>query len=392
MRIKFPAAVATRKAGASTPEDLRGGIHAPAQARGTDAWADLEHSRFIPRLDASTVSSLNEVYRSRKPLVFDVRGVRCSLYWDFQRQAQRKERKYRFTLGQQEAYLGLDEFAESILLGGERHAGLLPRELRYLLVADALHPLVQHAEAVLGQPFEWDPPEADEERVCVCDPNRAALFRIVRHDTGASCGGFIQFSDDAALAPIGAVLGRHRAPVANASFDWLRFPLSCRVGTTRMSLREMQSIEPGDIISVDEWRSSGSGLFITAQIHGRPGAEISGVAEGTRITVQHWSENIMQSGNPHSTEAAAQPNGPAVQHERLDGLEVPLQFEIGDLSVALADLKNVQPGYVFELPQPLSRGVVRILAHGSVLGTGSLVAVGDRLGVRVSEFVAAEHE
>jgi len=41
---------------------------------------------------------------------------------------------------------------------------------------------------------------------------------------------------------------------------------------------------------------------------------------------------------------------------------------------------------VFDLEQALNRSTVRILAHGNVLGKGSLVAVGERLGVRVSDF------
>jgi type III secretion protein Q len=45
---------------------------------------------------------------------------------------------------------------------------------------------------------------------------------------------------------------------------------------------------------------------------------------------------------------------------------------------------------VFELPQPLSRSAVRIVAHGQVLGKGHLVAVGDQLGVRVSDFAPSE--
>jgi len=37
-----------------------------------------------------------------------------------------------------------------------------------------------------------------------------------------------------------------------------------------------------------------------------------------------------------------------------------------------------------------NRGPVRIVAHGNLLGKGTLVAVGDRLGVRVSEFAPGD--
>ena len=76
--------------------------------------------------------------------------------------------------------------------------------------------------------------------------------------------------------------------------------------------------------------------------------------------------------------------------DRLDALEVTLRFEVGELQLSLGELKNIRAGHVFELGQPLNRSPVRILAHGNLLGKGYLVAVGDRLGVRVSEFAPSE--
>ena len=76
--------------------------------------------------------------------------------------------------------------------------------------------------------------------------------------------------------------------------------------------------------------------------------------------------------------------------DRLEELEVSLRFEVGDVSLALADLREVRPGYVFELPQPLKQSEVRIVAGGRILGTGTLIAVGNRLGVRVSSFAAGD--
>ena len=76
--------------------------------------------------------------------------------------------------------------------------------------------------------------------------------------------------------------------------------------------------------------------------------------------------------------------------DRLDALEVALRFEVGHLTLSLGELRSIAPGHVFDLTQPLNRSPVRILAHGNVLGKGYLVAVGDRLGVRVSEFAPGE--
>jgi len=69
---------------------------------------------------------------------------------------------------------------------------------------------------------------------------------------------------------------------------------------------------------------------------------------------------------------------------------VVLRFEVGELSLTLGELKSLRPGHVFDLGQTLNRCDVRIVAHGNLLGRGYLVAVGDRLGVRVSEFAPNE--
>ena len=76
--------------------------------------------------------------------------------------------------------------------------------------------------------------------------------------------------------------------------------------------------------------------------------------------------------------------------ERLDALEVSLRFEVGELQVTLGELEQLKPGHVFDLAQPLAQSAVRILAHGRTVGAGQLVAVGDRLGVRVTEFASGQ--
>lgn len=356
------------------------------------SWGNLGDAAGLPRVDVLTAAALNRLYRAQATALLELRGVPCLLSWKFQKRARAHERKYRFTLGKQEGFLGVDSFAESILHGGERHAGLLPRELRYLLIADALHPMVQRVEAASGLRFEWDPSEADEERLCIYDPEQAAQFTITRRDTGATCGGFIQLANGATLATAVTPFVQTSGPVPSEGFNWLTFPVHCEIGSTRLPLSEMRGIESGDIISIDESRSSATGLFINMKISGQPSVQMTGLGEGTRITIQSWKEDIMKPGNPPPAAPAAESGESRLPPDRLDGLEVPLRFEIGELSVALADLKKVQPGYIFELSQPLNRNIVRIFAQGSLLGTGYLVAVGDRLGVRVSEFVPSENE
>ena len=88
------------------------------------------------------------------------------------------------------------------------------------------------------------------------------------------------------------------------------------------------------------------------------------------------SEDEQQAGEATGADAAAAP-------DPVSGLPVQVQFELGRLEVALSDLAQLQPGYVFALPAHLQGANVAIRANGREVGRGELVAVGDTLGVRL---------
>lgn len=77
--------------------------------------------------------------------------------------------------------------------------------------------------------------------------------------------------------------------------------------------------------------------------------------------------------------------------DRIESLDLPLRFEVGELQLTLRELRSLQPGHVFELEQPLNRSTVRIYVHANLIGYGALVAVGDRLGVRVCDIAVDAH-
>ena len=67
----------------------------------------------------------------------------------------------------------------------------------------------------------------------------------------------------------------------------------------------------------------------------------------------------------------------------LDELPVRLVFELGRLSLPLAELEAIGPGYVFELGRDM-RQSVDIVSAGRRIGQGEIVAIGDALGVRAT--------
>lgn len=69
---------------------------------------------------------------------------------------------------------------------------------------------------------------------------------------------------------------------------------------------------------------------------------------------------------------------------RLESIEAPVRFDLGETLATIGTLQTMQAGYVFELPRRVQDGVA-ISVNGALIGRGELVKVGERLGVRVVE-------
>jgi type III secretion protein Q len=360
-----------------------------------DPVTELSESEALPWIDAKARTALNRLYAGAPPLRVAARSVAYQLRWVYDAAGYVAPESYRFKLGSQHGVLGLDATSHAALLG-ERRGHLLPRELRYVLLAEALHPVADLLEKALRQPFEWVPP-LPEAAVAGSDLQCAAHFRAAPIDAAdsPSLRGYVQFDDPAQLDQL--VPPFQVAEPAGAMKAWLaglRVPLGFCLGSTQIRLRDVAGIVRGDIIGIEEWGSSGSGLVVTAAVGGPHGRQLWGLADGSRITLQNAPERPKDADMNRDTPASTLPEdmnaAASLPIDRLDALEVTLRFEVGDLSVSLGELKGLRAGHVFDLGQPLNRGTVRILAHGNVLGKGFLVAVGDRLGVRVSEFAPNE--
>ena len=76
---------------------------------------------------------------------------------------------------------------------------------------------------------------------------------------------------------------------------------------------------------------------------------------------------------------------------RMDDIPVRLVFEVGETTLPLGELQSLQPGYTFELPASVAEPV-RIRANGKIVGSGELVQVGDRVGVRVLSLGEPRHD
>jgi len=360
-------------------------------APGRAPVVELGDAPALPRIDAALARAFNRLHdRRAAPLPLNVGGRALILRWVYNdgdhdpTVALASLDVHRFRLGPHGGRIGFDRPALAALLG-EARPDRIPRPLRAVLLADALASCADALARATRLHFEWQPGDAAEPAL---DPPAALRFRL--DDTGW-CGA-LQFDAPGALDAIAPGLvpaGPAASAAANDALDRLRLPLRFGIGRTRLRLAEVRGIERGDIVAIEEWRAAGAAVVVDAAPGGAAGPCFTALAEGSRITIQHRREQTMN--RPADTPPASPDDAaPELAVDRLDAIEVTLRFEVGDLAMSLGELRNVRAGHVFELGQPLNRGPVRIVAHGNLLGMGTLVAVGDRLGVRVSEFAPGE--
>jgi type III secretion protein Q len=69
-------------------------------------------------------------------------------------------------------------------------------------------------------------------------------------------------------------------------------------------------------------------------------------------------------------------------------IEVPVRFELETVPVSLTQIDAIAPGYVIELTSSLEQASLRLVVCGQVIALAELVAVGDKLGARITRLGA----
>lgn len=209
-------------------------------------------------------------------------------------------------------------------------------------------------------------------------------FRVGTAAGGGDPGGLLWLP----LPRLQALLARadpvDEARVDEALAPWraLPTPVTVRMDGPRVPRAEWARLVPGAVIVAGRVshpppvRARGAGLAWPVEA-GPGGWRVTGPG----VPGSEDQETTM-SDDEQQVAGEAAPEGEAAG-TAMGGLPVQVQFELGRLEVALSDLAQLQPGYVFALPAHLEGANVAIRANGREVGRGELVAVGDTLGVRL---------
>ncbi|RDU98075.1 type III secretion system cytoplasmic ring protein SctQ [Trinickia dinghuensis] len=351
----------------------------------------LGNAAGLPRISTLAAHALNRAYAWPTPLAFAIAQGHYELRWQADAEVRAPGHIYTFRFGPAEGRFVLDSIGEHALIG-DAASDSVPAEIRSALVADALAPLIDALEArtrhriELGYVPAGTAPRDDPAR----DPG-ALRFCVTRPGSEWRCHGALCFTEERYL---GLACPAEPPPpkLEPKDFDTLPIALRFLLGSTMLSVAELHSIARGDIIGIERWQSSGPALHCFATTSDGH-VTVWAKAVGSRIVIDRIEENPVTPSQRPDAPAAGAPNagsGTAATSEpsltQIDALEVRVTFELDERSMPLAQLKALKSGYVIELEQPLNQSTVHIRANGALVGQGHLIAVGNKLGVRVSRF------
>lgn len=267
---------------------------------------------------------------------------------------------------------------------------LLPPALRSLVVQRAVASLLASA------------PRALAESMQVTDVNwRAAQntldwpiklgFRLQRGENGCVTHGQLLASSAAALTWLDEQLPA-QSTRSRTNLHSLPIPIRLTLGQSEIPTAVLRKLAIGDVVWLRSARLTRAGVEVECRIGALNIAVAS--AQHRQLKLKHTHGLAMKLQQP-AADAPPPPKPVAMDSDRTPpsrNLEVPVTFDAGELTLPLSQLERLQPGSLLELPQDISDSTIQLRVGNSLIARGTLVAIGKRLGVRITHVYLEESE
>lgn len=263
----------------------------------------------------------------------------------------------------------LDTLTASWAIGDEA----LPSTLEKAVLSAALSPLLKQLRTMFGARVS----QRDHAQPLPDHVLRLGLWENVAQ-AGQPCA--LLYLDNDTATQLQSSLESMEGVIHRDRWSKLAVKLIVSAGRMQVSMRELTMLECGDILLLSAQITANTHEYILRQRHG---ALAVGRLENGQFVINRLVETSM-SDYTHGDAGEPQPMTDSKQ------LEITLRFDLGELTLPLGELQQVQPGYSFELDLPTS-GEVRIVSGVQLIGRGELVQIEDRLGVRVTALFNLNH-
>jgi type III secretion protein Q len=360
----------------STPQRRGPWMERPSE-RQAESILTRESGLVLPAISPAGVDSLNAFYRSRQALVFPLAGHTATMTtsWPRTQDDSVDACRVEITVDGAPATLIVARPLIKALVGAlDRDQGvdhLDPRHLALVLEL-ALGGALSTLEKGLGWRLAIGSVGASSD---AADDPASLAFRIVVDGLGS-------FSGALSLPPLYAIgLARFLDRCAGGVVPEIALPVpvSVRIGAVTCSVGETATLLPGDVVMADDHcREARTAVAVLAEHLAAPvevtadGARLIALPARVQGSIWEWSMESGGGGSPADLEKTD-----------LDDIPVKLVFELGRVELSLAEIRQLAPGALL----PMSRLVeesVDISANGRRIGRGSLVRIGNNVGVRIT--------
>ncbi|PDT90825.1 hypothetical protein CO669_07570 [Bradyrhizobium sp. Y36] len=213
----------------------------------------------------------------------------------------------------------------------------------------------------------------------------------VRLSIGATMSSFASVVASGAFAP---------AAVNRGLADSLATEACHTLGSLRLSYRDLAALRPGDVVALPQLPPDLIVLRAQGRAHAFRLTDENWVCLGHEVT-ERYRRSLLERVNSMSedhdplprTGADPQPDVAAADAPvaTMAELGVIVDFDVGRMSIPLAQVQAWQPGAIVSLDRPaLENGVeVAIRANGQLIGTGDLIRIDERIGVRITRVMSS---
>lgn len=177
-------------------------------------------------------------------------------------------------------------------------------------------------------------------------------------------------------------LGQHTTPLVDP-LDALRLVLAVESAEAPLTLSELRSLQPGDVVMLDSLPDQQ--LLLRLMAGNAQGQRFETHARRTGAGLECLAP--LKAVNPDRNDVMTETSAASDLDVSLDDLPLKLVCQVGSVELSLAQLREMGPGSLLPLTATAHEGV-DLMVNGRRVGRGELVNIGDGLGVRLLGFNA----
>jgi type III secretion system YscQ/HrcQ family protein len=245
----------------------------------------------------------------------------------------------------------------------------LPENLAISVIESALAPLLRQAEQGLGLKIGIQSMSAGLQSPLYSMPFGFEMQVASTTDNTLTFQGIGLLLLDPQLYPhIQQRLGLWPSET-NPDWEEQQTPARLEISRTVLTMHDLNQLQPADLILLEDTRFQQHGM-IKLRLDSGYYCEASFTSgEKTALTINSmW--------NPMSDNEQKQ------NVEHLSQIPVNLSFDLGQKTLSFNEVRQLHPGYILELGMTLPE-IVQIRAQNRLIGTGELIEINGRVGVRI---------